>query len=94
MFGTYRFILSLLVVAEHSGINRNKHFDLISPNYHIGASAVVAFYVLSGYVMAHSIFRNFNLDIKRTLSFYEFKRFSILERIKYATVKRKIVHVI
>ena len=70
MFGIYRFILSLLVVAEHSGINRNEHFDLISPDYHIGASAVVGFYVLSGYVMAHSFSRNFDLDIKRTLSFY------------------------
>lgn len=74
MFGTYRFILSLLVVAEHSGINRNEHFDLISPDYHVGASAVVGFYVLSGYVMAHSFSINFNRDIKRTLSFY-FDRF-------------------
>ena len=48
MFGTYRFILSLVVVAEHSGIKRNEIVDLISPDYHVGASAVVGFYVLSG----------------------------------------------
>ena len=70
MFGIYRFILSLLVVAEHSGINSSEHFDLISPSYHIGASAVVGFYLLSGYVMAHSFRRNFGLNIKKTLPFY------------------------
>jgi len=65
MFGTYRFILALAVVIEHM---------LLIKNYHIGACAVIGFYILAGFVMNHSFSKNFNLDIKKIPNFY-FDRF-------------------
>ncbi|MFQ5465421.1 MAG: acyltransferase family protein [Thermodesulfobacteriota bacterium] len=61
MFGTYRFVLALLVASDHMGLFRD---------FHVGATAVIGFYLLSGFVMNHSFRRNFNLDIRNIFRFY------------------------
>ena len=61
MFGTYRFILALAVALDHMGL---------FPNYHVGSSAVVGFFILSGYVMAHSFSKHFQSDLRQTTRFF------------------------
>ncbi|MGE4132071.1 MAG: acyltransferase family protein [Bdellovibrionales bacterium] len=51
MFGAFRFFLALLVVIEHL---------YLTTVFHVGAVAVVSFYMLAGYVMSHSLRRNFS----------------------------------
>lgn len=48
MFGTYRTLLALLVLASHLG-----------PVAHVGPYAVFAFYVLSGYLMTAILHRSY-----------------------------------
>lgn len=61
MFGTYRFILALMVALDHMGL---------FPAFHVGSSAVIGFFVLSGYVMAHSFSKYFGSELRRAPRFY------------------------
>lgn len=61
MFGTLRFLLALFVALSH--------MNLII-GYNIGVSAVVVFYMLSGYVMSHSFLNNFRGQMKNLGRFY------------------------
>jgi peptidoglycan/LPS O-acetylase OafA/YrhL len=61
MFGTYRFILALAVALDHMGL---------FPAFHVGSTAVIGFFILSGYVMAHSFSRYFGSDLRQALRFY------------------------
>jgi peptidoglycan/LPS O-acetylase OafA/YrhL len=61
MFGTYRFILALAVALDHMGL---------FPAFHVGSTAVIGFFILSGYVMAHSFSKYFGSDLRQALRFY------------------------
>jgi peptidoglycan/LPS O-acetylase OafA/YrhL len=61
MFGTYRFILALAVALDHMGL---------FPAFHVGSTAVIGFFILSGYVMAHSFSKYFASDLHQALRFY------------------------
>jgi peptidoglycan/LPS O-acetylase OafA/YrhL len=62
MFGTYRLLLSLLVAWSHMGVR----WGGLNP----GQLAVTSFYVLSGYVMTHTITNRFGVSAKGRRSFY------------------------
>lgn len=61
MFGTLRFVLALMVVIEHFYLT-----DVIHP----GAIAVICFYMLAGYVMAHAVQTQFGVSAESVRKFY------------------------
>jgi peptidoglycan/LPS O-acetylase OafA/YrhL len=40
------------------------------PAFHVGSTAVIGFFILSGYVMAHSFSKYFGSDLRQALRFY------------------------
>lgn len=61
MFGILRFVLAFVVAMSHMGVIGVTNF---------GVSAVVVFYILSGYVMSHSFSSNFGGKINNSGRFY------------------------
>lgn len=59
--GSYRLVLSIIVLLGHMGISYHGHAQ--------GVSAVVCFFLLSGYVMTGLVQKNYH-SIDRILSFY------------------------
>jgi len=60
MFGALRLILAFLIIIEHL-----KFFE-----YHLGATALMGFYMLSGYVTAYAFERHFSGERRDVMKFY------------------------
>jgi peptidoglycan/LPS O-acetylase OafA/YrhL len=67
MFGTLRFILALVVIQSHAQLFVNiPRF----PWFNQGASALVGFFLLSGYLMKYMLIKKYGLRRDTILAFY------------------------
>lgn len=66
MFGYFRFILALMVVASHSQVTVQ--------GVNFGVSAVVVFYILAGYVTSN-LFEKVFINTQNPLKNYFYDRF-------------------
>lgn len=63
MFGSLRFILALMVLFSHT-------LDSSSKNFHYGVTAVVGFYIVSGYLMTYILNIKYSLKLRNFKAYY------------------------
>lgn len=77
-FDTWRFLLCIVIILHHTGINIYSFHNLTNPYFGYGSLAVECFFVLSGFLLALSFFKK---DIS-SLSADELVVTSFKKRIK------------